>query len=61
MEKYRQYISNLPADTSEVVINGSCHFHFGRYGPQDGDGIPIISGEEQIKQTAEDIAAFAAR
>lgn len=26
--------------------------------PRDGDGIPTISGEEQISQTAEAIAAF---
>ena len=61
MEKYEQYRSNLPADTSEVVIDGGCHAQFGGYGPQDGDGSPAISGEEQIRQTAEAIAAFAAR
>lgn len=59
MKKYKQYRSNLPADTSEMVIDGGCHAQFGSYGPQNGDGIPTISGEEQIRQTAEAIAAFA--
>lgn len=36
-------------------------FYPGGYGPQDGDGISTISGEEQIRQTAEAIAAFAVR
>lgn len=40
-------------------LGGNCHAQFGSYGPQDGDGIPTISGEEQIRQTAEAIAAFA--
>lgn len=60
MEKYGQYRSNLPTDTSEVVIDGNCHAQFGSYGSQDGDGIPTISGEERISQTAEAIVAFVA-
>ena len=61
MEKYEQCRSNLLADTSEMVIEGGCHAQFGSYGPQDGDGIPTISSEEQIRQTAEAIAAFFVR
>lgn len=57
-ESYEKNWSNLPADTSEVVLDGGCHAQFGSYGPQDGDGIPTISGEEQIRQTVEAIAAF---
>ncbi len=57
-ESYEKNWSNLPADTSEVVLDGGCHSQFGSYGPQDGDGIPTISGEEQVRQTAEAIAAF---
>ena len=56
MEKYEQYRSNLPASASEVVIDGGCHAGFGRYGAQDGDGTPAISGDEQINRTAEEIA-----
>lgn len=55
---YKKNWANLPADTTEVILGGGCHAQFGSYGPQDGDGIPTISGEEQIRQTAEAIAAF---
>jgi len=55
-EKYEACRGNLPAGTVEVVIDGGCHAGFGSYGPQDGDGTPTISGEEQIAQTAERIA-----
>ena len=57
-ESYEKNWSNLPADTTEVVLDGGCHAQFGSYGPQDGDGIPTISGEEQVRETAEAIAAF---
>ena len=56
MEKYEQYRSNLPSTTSEVVIDGGCHAGFGRYGAQDGDGTPVISSDEQINRTVEEIA-----
>ena len=58
-ESYEKNWSKLPEDTTEVVLDGGCHAQFGSYGPQDGDGIPSISGEEQVRQTAEAIAAFA--
>ena len=54
-EKYVKYRENLPADFTEVIIEGGCHAHFGMYGPQDGDGIPAITNEEQIAITAEAI------
>ena len=57
-ESYEKNHANLPADTSEVVLDGGCHAQFGFYGAQDGDGVPTITGEEQIRQTAEAIAAF---
>ena len=60
-DAYKKNWANLPADTTEVVLDGGCHAQFGSYGPQDGDGTPTISGEEQIKQTAEAITAFAVR
>ena len=55
-EKYAEYRNNLPSGAIEAVIEGGCHAGFGSYGPQDGDGTPTISGEEQIMQTAEWIA-----
>ena len=57
-ESYEKNRANLPADTIEVVLDGGCHAQFGSYGPQDGDGIPTISGEKQVRETAEAIAAF---
>ncbi len=59
-EKYAEYCNNLPSGAIEVVIDGGCHAGFGSYGPQDGDGTPTISGEEQIRQTAEWIANIVA-
>lgn len=57
-ENYEKYKSNLPADLTEQVIDGGCHAYFGDYGPQKGDGTAYISGEEQIRITAERIAEF---
>jgi len=57
-EKYEECRGNLPTGAVEIVIDGGCHVGFGNYGPQDGDGTPTISGEEQIAQTAERIADF---
>lgn len=57
-ESYEKNRANLPADTTEVVLDGGCHAQFGSYGQQDGDGVPTITGEEQIRQTVEAIATF---
>jgi len=57
-ESYEKNRANLPTDTTEVILDGGCHAQFGSYGPQDGDGVPTISGEEQVWQTAEAITAF---
>lgn len=53
--RYEKNLSNLPADTEEVVISGGCHAYFGMYGPQRGDGTPSITNESQLRQTAEAI------
>lgn len=57
-EKYEASKTNLPADFSEVIIDGGCHAYFGMYGAQDGDGMPSITNEEQINLTAEEIIAL---
>lgn len=57
-EKYEQYRLNLPEDATELTIEGGCHAGFGCYGPQDGDGQPTISAEEQIRQTVDAIVSF---
>ena len=53
LEKYAQYLPNLPEDSCERVIAGGNHAQFGSYGPQEGDGEPSISGEEQIAITVQ--------
>ena len=55
-EKYNENKKNLPDDFTEVIIEGGCHAYFGVYGPQEGDGTPAISNEEQIRQTVDAIA-----
>lgn len=55
-EKYKECLSNLPDDITEVVIEGGCHAYFGMYGEQDKDGEPAISNTEQINKTADLIA-----
>ena len=58
MDKYVEYKANLPADFDEHVIDGGCHAGFGSYGAQKGDGIPSISGEEQLQLTAQLLTDF---
>lgn len=57
-DAYAENRTNLPADTTEVVLEGGCHAQFGSYGPQEGDGIPTISPQEQLRQTAAAITTF---
>jgi len=54
-EKYDDNRSNLPETFTEVVIEGGCHSYFGMYGAQEGDGIPTISVEEQLRITVDEI------
>lgn len=58
LESYEKNRTNLPAGATEIILEGGCHAQFGNYGPQDEDGTPAISGEEQIRQTVEAIVAF---
>ena len=58
MDSYEKYRDNLPEDFTEMVIPGGCHAYFGSYGPQEGDGTPQISNEEQIRFTANAIGDF---
>ena len=50
--RYERFWSRLPADAEEIVLAGGCHAYFGMYGSQSGDGVPTISNEEQLRQTA---------
>lgn len=53
---YEKNRPNLPADFTEVVLEGGCHAYFGMYGPQEGDGSPTISNEEQLLLTTQAIS-----
>ncbi|MBQ8821289.1 MAG: alpha/beta hydrolase [Lachnospiraceae bacterium] len=55
-EKYEEYHGNLPQDTIEIILEGGCHAGFGMYGAQEGDGVPVLTAEEQIRETAELVA-----
>lgn len=57
-EKYKEYRGNLQENTEESILQGGCHAYFGSYGAQDGDGIPTITNEEQVRWTAEKIAEW---
>ena len=57
-EKYAEYKRNLPTVFEEQIIEGGCHAGFGSYGPQDGDGVPMLTGEEQIAETVQLLTAF---
>ena len=57
-ESYDKYRDNLGDAFEEVVIDGGCHAYFGSYGPQDGDGVPGITMEEQLEQTVAAITEF---
>lgn len=59
-EKYLANKPLLPADFTEIVIEGGCHAGFGLYGAQDGDGTPTLSSEDQIRRTANEIADWVA-
>lgn len=60
-DKYAKYKANFPEGFEEHVLDGGCHAYFGSYGPQDGDGVPSLSNEEQIARTAEIIGEAVAR
>jgi pimeloyl-ACP methyl ester carboxylesterase len=58
MEQYEANRANLPADYTELIIDGGCHAYFGAYGAQEGDGVPTITAEVQWDITAQAIAEF---
>ncbi len=50
---YKECLSHLPKDFSELVIDGGNHAGFAYYGPQKGDGEAEISKDEQIRIAAD--------
>ena len=57
-EKYGDCLRHYPQGFNEMVIEGGNHAYFGDYGAQKGDGEATISREEQIRITADAIAAM---
>ena len=57
-EKYKDSLSLMPEDMTEIVIDGGNHAQFGDYGEQDGDAQADISAEEQRSAAAEAITNF---
>lgn len=55
MEKYTQYMPNLPEDSCQLVVVGGNHAQFGSYGPQKGDGEATLLGGDQLEATAQEI------
>ena len=53
MEKYQQYLSNLPENTCEWIIDGGNHAQFGSYGPQEGDGEASVTYQAQLAFTVQ--------
>lgn len=45
-----------PEHSEEYIIEGGIHSYFGCYGIQKGDGVPAVSNQEQIAETADIIA-----
>ena len=58
LEKYDQSYKNLPENTEQFVMDGGNHAGFGSYGPQEGDGMALISGAEQRKETVRLLTEF---
>ncbi|HCK67512.1 MAG TPA: alpha/beta hydrolase [Anaerolineae bacterium] len=58
LEMYDNSHDLLPLDATFVVIEGGNHAQFGSYGEQAGDGIAMISPEEQWTQTVDATVEF---
>ena len=54
-DNYAESQALRPADFTETVVQGGNHAQFGEYGPQEGDGEPAISAQEQRDQTVDAI------
>nr|WP_034909306.1 alpha/beta hydrolase [[Eubacterium] cellulosolvens] len=55
MDRYRENAGNLPPGATEYVIRGGNHARFGSYGDQDGDGKALITEEQQMQETVDQI------
>jgi pimeloyl-ACP methyl ester carboxylesterase len=51
-------LARLPDSTRLVMISGSVHSFFGRYGPQRGDGKPTVTRAEAEAQIVREVKTF---
>ena len=58
MDTYKKTIAENTPGATELVIDGGIHSYFGAYGPQQDDGVPEISWQEQTDMTVEAIVEF---
>ena len=58
MDAYNEYRPNLPADTTEYILEGGNHAQFGSYGKQEGDGNALIVELAQQVNTMSQILYF---
>ena len=57
LERYENGMKLAAGELRELLIQGGNHAQFGSYGPQKGDGEPLIAAEEQLRETADFILA----
>ena len=55
MNKIEESRAYMPANYTEICLEGGNHAQFGNYGVQKGDGVASVSREEQQNQTVEAI------
>ena len=58
MDAYNKNISNFPNGYQTNIIEGGNHSGFAYYGNQNGDGVALITKEEQISLTVNYISSF---
>lgn len=58
VESVVDYRFNLPDEAIEATLAGGNHAQFGAYGEQAGDGVALISPEEQHEMIVEAIQTF---
>ena len=57
-DNYEESQALLPADVTEVVLQGGNHAQFGEYGEQAGDGAATIPPDDQREQAVDAIIAW---
>ena len=56
----RASLSQLSPTSGVEVVPGSVHAFFGRYGPQQGDGVPTVRRQEAEQSIVDAVAGYLA-